>query len=387
MIPRHDWEAESLRAVGLTADYDEPVDLVDYQFADVPTTDPNRREVLKTLGAGLMIAVAADASNAQEPARGRRPARRRGGNRGATTIAARVHIGEDGGLTVMTGKVECGQGARAEISQAAAEELRVPIDRVALVMADTGLVPDDGGTYGSRTTPSTIPAVRTGCASARMLLVGLAAKKWGVDAASIAVQDGCIRDEKEARTITYADLAADAAQTLERGVSREVTLTPVASWRTMGVSTPRPNGRDIVTGSHEYPSDVVRPGMLYGKILRAEFRRDARIDRPGPGAVDGRRGRGPRRRVRRRGRAHDGPAQRRSTRSPRRRSGRRPRSRRAPIFRTIFARTPTAGFRQTRSPTRSARRRNRSSDPMMWLTCSTRRWSRARRLRSGRTAG
>ncbi len=274
MIPRHDWEAESLRAVGLTADYDEPVDLVDYRFADVPAADPSRREVLKTLGAGLMIAVAADALNAQEPARGRSPQRGRrggGGGGGATTVAARVHIGEDGGLTVMTGKVECGQGARAEISQAAAEELRVPIDRITLVMADTGLVPDDGGTYGSRSTPSTIPAVRAGCASARALLVGLAAERWGVAPSSIDVQDGCARDEKGDRKLAYADLAADAeaAKALERGVSREVALASVASWRTMGVSVPRPNGRDIVAGSHEYPSDVVRPGMLYGKVLRA----------------------------------------------------------------------------------------------------------------------
>ena len=70
----------------------------------------------------------------------------------------------------MTGKVECGQGARAEITQAAAEELRVPVERVRLVMADTALTPDDGGTYGSQTTPRTIPAVRRGCAAAREIL-------------------------------------------------------------------------------------------------------------------------------------------------------------------------------------------------------------------------
>ncbi|MDR3623177.1 MAG: molybdopterin-dependent oxidoreductase [Paludisphaera borealis] len=273
MIPRHDWQAESLKAVGLSDDYEELVDLVDYHFVDVPAADPNRREVLKTLGAGLLIAVAADSAHGQQPGRGQRPGggRRGGGGSGATSVAARVHIGQDGGLTVMTGKVECGQGARAELSQAAAEELRVPIERVALVMADTALVPDDGGTYGSRSTPSTIPAIRAGCASARLLLVALAAQRWGVEAAAIDVQGGQAKDEKTGRTLTYADLATDAeaAQGLARSVSPEVALTPVASWRTMGVSVPRPNGRDIVAGSHQYPSDVVRPGMLYGKVLRA----------------------------------------------------------------------------------------------------------------------
>src|SRR5262249_32601901 len=27
-------------------------------------------------------------------------------------------------------------------------------------------------------------------------------------------------------------------------------------------------GREIVTGSHKFPSDIIRPGILYGKVLR-----------------------------------------------------------------------------------------------------------------------
>jgi len=57
---------------------------------------------------------------------------------------ARVHVGKDGIITVLTGKVEMGQGARTELTQAAAEELRVPISQVQMLMADTSIVPDDG---------------------------------------------------------------------------------------------------------------------------------------------------------------------------------------------------------------------------------------------------
>jgi len=172
---------------------------------------------------------------------------------------------------VMTGKVECGQGARVELAQAAAEELRVPFDRVELVMADTAITPDDGGTYGSRSTPATVPAIRMGCASARELLAALAAKRFGVDAAKIEVQGGIAKDAKTDRTVSYADLANDseAAARLQRAPVGDAALTAVDAWKTMGRSFPRPTGRDIVTGSHAYPSDIVRPGMLYGKILRA----------------------------------------------------------------------------------------------------------------------
>jgi isoquinoline 1-oxidoreductase len=187
---------------------------------------------------------------------------------GAKNVAARVHIGQDGTLTVMTGKVECGQGSRAELTQAAAEELGVPADRVHLIMADTELVPDDGGTAGSGTTPRSVPAIRQGCAAARGLLVAFAAKSWNVEAKTLTVHDGQVTDGQ--KTLTYAQLAADkeAARTLEAPIPSDVTLTPVESWKVMGVSVPRPNGRDIVTGHHQYPSDIARPGMLYGKILR-----------------------------------------------------------------------------------------------------------------------
>ena len=137
---------------------DEPVECVAFDFQ----ADPTRRDVLQFLGAGLLIAVIADPARAQPPSGGRRGGGggpgRGGFRRGASTLSARLHIGNDGVITVMTGKVECGQGSRAELTQAAAEELRVAPGQVRLVMADTSLTPDDGVTAGSQSTPSTVPA-------------------------------------------------------------------------------------------------------------------------------------------------------------------------------------------------------------------------------------
>ena len=75
----------------------------------------NRREFLEIAGAGLLIVAAAPPSEAQ-----------RGGGAGA--LETRLHIGEDGFITILTGKVEEGQGALTELSMAAAEELRVPLE-------------------------------------------------------------------------------------------------------------------------------------------------------------------------------------------------------------------------------------------------------------------
>jgi isoquinoline 1-oxidoreductase len=241
----------------LPPEYEEAMEPVGYDFG------LKRRSFVQLLGAGLLLAVSVAPALAQQR-------RGRGGGGGAGNIAARVHLGKDGTITVMTGKVEGGQGARAELSEAAAEELRVPVGRIQLVMADTGLVPDDGVTAGSGSTPRTVPAVRHGAAAAREVLVGFAAKRWGVERSMVQVQDGKATRTSSQDSLSYADLAADAdaAKALDQAVPSDVALTAVAEWKVLGQPTPRPNARDLVTGAHQYPSDISRPGMLYGKVLR-----------------------------------------------------------------------------------------------------------------------
>jgi len=170
----------------------------------------------------------------------------------------------------MTGKIEMGQGARAELSQAAAEELRVPVDAIQMIMGDTSLVPDDGITAGSRTTPATVPAVRQGAAAARRILEALAGRRWGVEPAAVTAGDGRILHPPTQRTVTYAELAQnpDMEQTFQQPIPGDIAVSRVNEWRVLGTSVPRPNRQDLVTGAHRFPSDIVRPGMLYGKVLR-----------------------------------------------------------------------------------------------------------------------
>jgi len=242
-------------------DYNELIEPVGYDFG------LSRRSFVQILGAGLLLVVASAPALAQE--------RRRGGGdffgRGARTLSARLHIGKDGIITVMTGKVEAGQGARAELTQAAAEELRVAPGQVQLVMSDTALAPDDGITAGSGSTPRTVPVIRQAAAAARELLVDFAAKQLGVERGSISVRDSKATDAAGKRVVSYADLAANEEVTKDfaQPISSDVTLTAVKEWKVMGTSLIRPNAREVVTGAHKYPSDIIRPGMLYGKILRA----------------------------------------------------------------------------------------------------------------------
>jgi isoquinoline 1-oxidoreductase len=216
----------------------------------------SRREFFEIAGAGLLIVASAPPSAAQ-----------RGGP--ASILEARLHIAQDGLITILTGKVEEGQGALTELTMAAAEELRVPMGRVRVVLGDTDQVPNDGSTAGSRTTPGTVPPVRSAAATARELLRVAAARQWSIDAARLEVRNGAVTNS--GRSYSYADLARspELAAAYKNALPAGTTLTPVGEWQVLGKPQVRLDARDIVTGAHRYPRDIVRPGMLYGRVLRA----------------------------------------------------------------------------------------------------------------------
>jgi len=225
----------------------------------------NRRTFVQSLGAGILITVT------DTLAWGQRRGGRGGGQGGGMPVVARIHLNEDGTIAALSGKVEEGQGARTELSQAAAEELRVPFSQIRIVMADTDFVPDDGITAGSRTTPGNIPPMRQAAATARELLTWFAARQWQVEANTLEVRDGTITNKKTNQKLTYADLAKskEVAEAFKQPIESDIALTAVSDWKVMGTSVARSNNRDIVTGTHRYPSDIVRPNMLYGRVLRS----------------------------------------------------------------------------------------------------------------------
>ena len=222
-----------------------------------------RREFFRVFGGGIVVACCLEKGlEAQESGRGRR------GLEGSLPqdIAAWLHIGEDGGVTVYTGKVEVGQNTRTALTQAVAEELHVSPTVIRMVMGDTDLTPFDMGTFGSRSSPTMSPQLRKAAAAARNLLIDLAAQSWGTRRERLAAKDGEIKDTETQRTVKYGVLAK--GQKLSKMIPADDPLSPAAHWTVMGESLSKVNGEEIVTGRHLYPSDIRLPEMLYGKVLR-----------------------------------------------------------------------------------------------------------------------
>jgi CO/xanthine dehydrogenase Mo-binding subunit len=237
-----------------------------YEFCEPPAYDfgLQRRDFFKLLGGGVAVFLIARNAPAlpQESGGGR-------GFRGEELpkdISAWLHIGESGAVTVYTGKVEMGQNIRTSLSQAVAEELRVPLGAIGLVMGDTDLTPFDMGTFGSRTTPTMNLELRRVASVARDTLLQMAAKNWSVDQARLTAVDGKIHDRDTGREIEYAKLAQ--GQAFAKAVVENDPLTPASEWKVAGQPIPKVDGRDFVTGKHRYAPDVVPAGLLHGKVLR-----------------------------------------------------------------------------------------------------------------------
>ena len=63
-----------------------------------------------------------------------------------------LRAGEGGGLSVLTGASDIGQGSDSVVCQIVAEVLGLPLEQIRITSADTDLTPPDMGTYSSRVT-------------------------------------------------------------------------------------------------------------------------------------------------------------------------------------------------------------------------------------------
>jgi len=222
-----------------------------------------RRDFFKILGSGIAVfAMARNASALQETAPGPRiePPQL------PKEIDSWLHVGDDGTVTAFTGKVEVGQNARTSLTQSVADELRVPFASVRMVMGDTELTPFDMGTFGSRTTPTMVPQLRRVSEAARNLLLEAAAKQWNVSAASLKAANAKVTDPASGKSVSYAELAR--GKTLAQLLPEADPITPPSEWTVAGQPLPKVNARDVVTGKHQYTTDLRPDHLLYAKILR-----------------------------------------------------------------------------------------------------------------------
>ncbi|MYD09956.1 MAG: molybdopterin-dependent oxidoreductase [Chloroflexi bacterium] len=202
-----------------------------------------------------------------------------------------IAFNDDRSVSVFSGKVELGQGIATALAQIAAEELDVALDRVRVVMADTRVTPDEGGTTGSRSLETSGVAIRAAAASAREHLLALAYEELDslTPAAELRVVDGVITDERSGRSTDFWELLAGRRHFDGKPVRPEITLKSPEDYTLVGRSARRLDLRSKVSGGDSYVHDLAPEGMLHARVVRppgyharlVEFDREAALRLPG----------------------------------------------------------------------------------------------------------
>ena len=222
-------------------------------------TDPSlSRRALLQAGGALLVGLALPGPGLANTPIGR--------NLDPGEVDAFLALRPDGLVTVYCGKVDLGTGLRIAMRQMVAEELGLPIKRVALVEGDTLLTPDQGPTSGSSGIMRGGVQIRQAAATARAALLRLAAERLDQPVAALDAVDGEVRPRAGGAGISFGELIG--------GQHFAVKLDPKAPLRDpdgyglVGKPLPRPDLPAKVTGRRLYVHDLVLPGMLHGRVIR-----------------------------------------------------------------------------------------------------------------------
>src|SRR5256712_4866208 len=122
--------------------------------------------------------------------------------------SAEIRIDRGGGVTVMCGTAEIGQGSDTMLASVAAEALGILPSDVHVVSGDTSLAPVDLGSYSSRVTFMAGNAVKDAAMKLRALLFAAASEKLGIAEDRLLAAYHRIYDRSDPeKFIAFADAA------------------------------------------------------------------------------------------------------------------------------------------------------------------------------------
>ena len=116
----------------------------------------------------------------------------------------------DGGITILTGASDIGQGSSTLLAQVVAEVMLLPLQRIRVVATDSALTPKDNGSYSSRVSFMVGNAALRAAQALKRVLVEAAARRLEVSPDEIEWAGECCGVTGTDRMLTFAQVV-DAA--------------------------------------------------------------------------------------------------------------------------------------------------------------------------------
>jgi nicotinate dehydrogenase subunit B len=226
------------------------------------TLATSKRDLLRRTGALLVLRGAHSGDLSEEPeAASPEP--------GSPEPELFLALTDDGQVAAFCGHVDLGTGIRTALAQIVAEELDVPVERVALVLGSTGDAPNQGATIASETIQVTAIPLRCAAATARRTLLQHAALVLDAGLDNLVVADGVVRVREGNHFVSYAELIQ--GQHLRIALDENAPIKPVEAYGVVGRPVARVDIPDKASGAFTYVHDVRVPGMLHGRVVRPPY--------------------------------------------------------------------------------------------------------------------
>src|SRR3954471_18552543 len=118
-----------------------------------------------------------------------------------------LSLDKTGGVTAFFGKIDVAQGIDVAVSQIIADELDIPLKSVKIVMGNSDLTIDHGGTTSDSGICDGGAVMRLTAAEARRLLLEMASQQLGAEVSALQVSDGIVSvASNPGKKISYAEL-------------------------------------------------------------------------------------------------------------------------------------------------------------------------------------
>jgi nicotinate dehydrogenase subunit B len=176
-------------------------------------------------------------------------------------------------VKLAVGKVEIGQGVLIALSQIAAEELDVGIDRIDILSGDTDDAPDEGSTSSSQSIEVSGRSVRLVSAELRGRVLTRLAQRLNCAPEELSVEDGVFLQDGNPTGHDYWSFAGP--EDFSADIEGAVRPKSPSAYKVVGQPVPRRDLLAKVTGA-AFIHDIVRPDMLHARVLRQPSR-DARL--------------------------------------------------------------------------------------------------------------
>ena len=196
-----------------------------------------------------------------------------------------------GKVTINTGRVELGQGVLTAMTQIAADELDVAMERITVHSGDTEHAPNEGYTAGSMSIQFGGVAMRQACADVRGLFLNQATKILGCQASELTIRDGSIFRKGTTTGQDYWTLVG--AVNLAVKATGSGKRKAVADYQTIGQSSARLDLPGKIFGDAIFIHDMQLDGMVHARVVRQPNRgatisavNEAAIKRAAKGPVE-----------------------------------------------------------------------------------------------------